>query len=270
LFWHPKSPLSPEDEHWQIECWHWLLSNFGGISALSGTDLILPTGTFFPPTEHSGHERAHHIFTCVAGYMNISVEQFDLIPQEDSVDPALGPLMVVQNAPRSPAGTFSTANGANLRITYDPAMLDRPDELIATLAHELCHPLLLSIQDPPPGGDDYEEFATDLATVYFGFGLFGANNAFSFQQYSDAATGTQGWSTRRLGYLTEPEWGFALAIFHFLTTRPDAASKNHLKPSISTYYRKSAKYIGANKEKFEHLKGARPSPLEAEFGRKPL
>lgn len=253
MFWHPKSPLSPEDEQWQIECWSWLLSNFGGISALRSMDLVLPTGEFFPSTEHNGHSRAQHIFNCVAKHMDVPVEQFELVPQEVSIDPTLGPLMVVQNAPNSPAGTFLAEEDGNLRITYDPALLSKPEELIATLTHELCHPLLLAIKEPPPGGAECEEFATDLATVYFGFGVFGANNAFAFQQFSDSATGTQGWSTRRSGYLTEAEWGFALAVYFLLTNNSDKNFDNFLKASVKSYYKKSIKYIVANKGRFEIL-----------------
>ena len=257
MFWKSKSPLSPDDEEWQLECWRWLLENFGGIDALSQSALILPKAEFFPGTDATGHAKAQHIFCQVAEHMGISPDEFELVPQEKAIDPKLGGLMVVQNAPASPAGTFQASSDRRLRITYDPAGLDNPSELIATLAHELCHPLLLSTEEKPPGGDDCEEFATDLAVTYFGFGVFGANSAFHFEQYSDLAGGTQGWSTRRQGYLTEAEWGFSLAVFLLLTDQPGDEIYQYLKSSPAGYLKKSLKYIRANMHLIEPLSGRR-------------
>ena len=136
-----------------------------------------------------------------------------------------------------------------------PASLSRPIELIATFAHELCHPLLLSIPEPPPGGAECEEFATDLATTFFGFGLFGANSAFEFKQHSDIGAGSQGWSTRRLGYLTEAEWGFSLAIFLHNNEDNLQLAMNHLKPSLASYLKKSLKYFHANPQLLDGIAG---------------
>jgi hypothetical protein len=84
---------------------------------------------------------------------------------------------------------------------------------IGPLAHELAHYVSLAIREPPPGGDEFREHATDLIAVYLGFGVFLLNSAFKFRQYTDTATGTQGWSVRRLGYLAPRELAYALAIF---------------------------------------------------------
>ena len=57
-------------------------------------------------------------------------------------------------------------------ISYVPALLKRPDHLIATLAHELAHYLLATARDSPPCEKEEREFLTDLAAVYLGFGVF--------------------------------------------------------------------------------------------------
>ena len=62
------------------------------------------------------------------------------------------------------------------------------ESLITTLAHEICHPILLNIPTEPPGGGDMEEFATDLAMIFFGFGIFGGNSSFQFRQFNNFET----------------------------------------------------------------------------------
>ena len=215
--------------------------------------MILPTGAFFAPSESKGHERAHVLFENVARYMSVDPDEFDLVPQDESIDPKLGDLAVVQNAPSSPAGAFQYNPDQRLRVTYNPASVERPIELIATLAHEICHAILFTTDDEPPGGADCEEFATDLAVTFFGFGVFAANSAFEFRQYSDGVT--QGWSTRRQGYLTEAEWGFSLAVFQSLKRESADAALKYLKPAVASHLKKSLKYLDGNPDLLAFLLG---------------
>lgn len=248
MFFRAKSPLTQDDQDWQLECWRWLLNHLGGVTSLKSTALVLPTDRFFPETDLAGHDRAQYLFGLVAGYLDVPADRFRLEAQEAPIDPNLGGLMVVQGGPVDPAGTFRADDDGEMAITYNPDSVGRPVELVATLAHELCHPILLSIADPPPGGPDCEEFATDLAMTYLGFGLFGANNAFKFQQFNDAAMGTQGWSTSRLGYLSPAEWGFSLAIFVGLAGHSGDLVSKYLSDTVLPYYKKAGKYLSANPE----------------------
>jgi hypothetical protein len=96
-------------------------------------------------------------------------------------------------------------------IMLRSALLKEPYPLIATIAHELGHVILLGqclidaavTPDPEP--------LTDLLTVYLGIGIFTANSAARFSQFQEA--GRQGWSMSRLGYLREQVYGYALARF---------------------------------------------------------
>ncbi|HEY2825858.1 MAG TPA: hypothetical protein VGI83_09955 [Gemmatimonadales bacterium] len=62
---------------------------------------------------------------------------------------------------------------------------------------------------PGADGEDHEPL-TDLLTVFTGFGIFAANAAFRFE------SSNSGWRTRRLGYLTAPMFGYALACHAWL------------------------------------------------------
>jgi hypothetical protein len=116
--------------------------------------------------------------------------------------------------------------------------------LVATLAHELAHYRLAGVPTEPPGGADALEFATDLTTVYLGFGLFGANSAFNFRQYQDVMS--QGWEAARQGYLSEREWVFALAVYLELRQQSSTEAKSFLKPHLYSDLRKAQRYFERN------------------------
>ena len=128
-----------------------------------------------------------------------------------------------------PAGTFGLA-GNTAEITYDRAYLGQPWRLVAVMAHELAHFRLSVVRESPPGGPDLGEPAADLTTIAFGFGLFGANVAFEFsidQDYQGSS-----WRTSRLGYLSEREWIFGLAIFLEVGFHEFPPLKPYLKPHL--------------------------------------
>ena len=52
---------------------------------------------------------------------------------------------------------------------------------------------------------------TDLLTVFLGFGIFNTNCAARLTKWQDERQ--QGWSMKRLGYLPEEIYGYALARF---------------------------------------------------------
>ncbi len=119
-------------------------------------------------------------------------------------------------------------------VRYLPALVRQPTVLIGTFAHELGHHLLRSgtATPPPIEGEDEEEFLTDLAAIYLGFGVFLANQAFSFEQHGDAFS--QGWRSARRGYLPERDLVFGIAIFHAVKDLDPGAAMNSLKPHLAS------------------------------------
>jgi len=246
MFWRAKSPLKADDEDWQFACWAWFLRHFGGADAMRARPLILPTGAFFTRPKATGHAAAQDIFDQTARHFGLDPAEFRLVPQAKGIDPNLGPHQFVANAPSGPAGTFSVTRGGTLKITYRPELVAEPMQLVATFAHEICHPLLLAIETPPPGGEDMEEFATDLAVSFFGFGIFNANTAAIFRQFSDAGTGSQRWTMERQGYLSPAERAFALARFVSGRADDERDARLFLDQGPLAYFSKAVKYLAAN------------------------
>jgi hypothetical protein len=141
----------------------------------------------------------------------------------------------------SPAASFlRTPQGAD--ITYDPARLPDPVAFVAAMAHELAHYLVAEIPEPPPGGEEAHELATDLAAVFLGFGVFLVESAYSVRSYS-LGRFVHGWSVSRQGYLTELQLLFALAVFTVLVDEKPRNIAGHLKTHYRTLYGEAVKQL---------------------------
>jgi hypothetical protein len=107
-------------------------------------------------------------------------------------------------------------------------------------AHELGHVILLR---PGLVGRDEPDMEplNDLLTVFHGFGVFNANSVFQFQQYT--SYDRQGWSTRRLGYLSEQQFGYALARFATERGERSPAWAKYLNTNVSSSWKRSMGWI---------------------------
>lgn len=245
-----RAPLTQDDEDWQHETWRWLLGQLGGLEDLRGRALVLPTKDFFPPTDSKDHARAEHVFARVKELMGLQEWHCKLVPQPKSPDAKVSDVAYLKfdKAKWNPGGTFGV-EGNEVVITYAPDSADDPVGLVATLAHELSH-YLLSTRGEPPGGWDNHEFCTDLCVVYSGFGLFGAATAFRY--YS----GAQSWGYQRAGYLTQPEWTFALAVFFLLRDQSAEDAEPWLPSHLMSGVRRAAKYLTKHPAKLQSLRNA--------------
>jgi hypothetical protein len=254
MFWRTKRPhVDPEDEAWLIECWQWLTDVLGPVDGQPPRELVLPTGTYFPTTNATGHARASYYFHLVQRHMGVAERHYELVAQERRPD--LGRSVVFGSMQTGSAeGTYSM-RGNTARVTYDPDILGNPMRMVAVFAHELAHDRLLSQPSEPPGGPEMEEFATDLAVAHLGFGLFGANVAFEFKQFTDYDR--QGWSYSRVGYLGENEWGFAIALFLALQSKDARAIDGLLKSHLVSVVKRALKYLEANPHLVEPLRKSR-------------
>ena len=135
------------------------------------------------------------------------------------------------------AGLYVAAEGKTV-VRIDVNLLSVPETLIATYAHELSHVLLL-------GGkricaDDLDhEYVTDLNTVFFGLGVFNANDSY-LDRYRENRRGE---TIGRLGYLHWDIWAYALALYAWLRGEPDPDWATWLRPGIRSTFRKSLKYL---------------------------
>lgn len=252
-----KPPLmDPGTTEWIFDTCAWVLTEFGTDPFYSDTDLITPTDKFFSQgTKGSPDELAQSIFSDVRHYAGLDKWPCRLEAQEEDAMQVVAPTVVMSGAPAGPAGTFSVQD-KEVVITYNPADVARPESLIATFAHELAHYLAFSTEVHPPGGEDFEEHATDLLAVFLGFGIFLTNSVFQFEQYTDVDS--QGWSSKSQGYLGQDELLYTLAIFCELKNIDSSEVLEHLRPPYRSHFTKSRREIlGEYASEFDRLRAIR-------------
>src|SRR5262249_33214498 len=95
-------------------------------------------------------------------------------------------------------------------IRVNRSTLADPTALVATLAHELGHVLLLG-HGPISEGTEDDEPLTDLLTIFLGLGVFTGNSRIRSRNWRDGTH--EGWHIQRLGYLDQRQVGYGLALF---------------------------------------------------------
>lgn len=241
-------PLLTDDEFFfLIDTYKWLLKHYGGDDFFIKTPLVLPTKEFFPNVETKKFT-PEEVFKDVKRHAVMEEWTCKLVEQEKDPERLLSPGVLVQMDEPSPLGTFSVSEDNEVVITYNPEA--GSDQLVATFAHELAHYLTSGCEEEPPGGWENWEFATDVAAVFLGFGIFMANTAFHFSQYSDGEY--QGWQMSRNGYLTEAELSYALAIFLKLKNIDPEIAEPYLDKSVRKHLRRSLKELDTS-ESFKEL-----------------
>lgn len=217
----------------------WFVTEFGR-ERLQG-DVILPTDDFFPGSYRGSHADVRRVLRQLCAHMDIDPARIEL--EHGAIDdhPDLSAFVPLQTASSGAAGHFQMRHGrAVVAIRDDQAA--RPMALVATIAHELGHVLLLGDGRIAADRADHEPL-TDLLTVYYGLGIFTANAAF---EYAHESRGQYAYRrTSRLGYLTEPMYGYGLARYAWLRDEVDPAWARYLDTNPRTFLKRGLRYLAA-------------------------
>lgn len=232
----PKLPLDQDQQDWADRSFKRLGTLLGARRLLDAT-VMLPIQEHFPDAYDQSEEALRRMVDRVAGAMKVDPSQIDveLFHSEFDVSRTLVPFFSSKGS-AAPAGLYFHTPEERQTIAVNAAELKDPMALVAVISHEIGHVILLRPGRVKRDEPDMEPL-NDLLTIFLGFGVFTANAAFRFSQYT--TNESQGWSTRRLGYLPEPMLGYALARFAYERgeMKPDWAS--FVKSNITPYMRRS-------------------------------
>src|SRR5262249_21156466 len=195
----------PDEKAWVEGRFSWLAGQFGADRP-KDAPVVLPTPEFFPDPYDGRPEDVPPLFGRVCGHLGLDPARFELALYSEADRPLL-----VGEAGRPLGGTAGLYQGGERPVVWvESSRLADPPALVATLIHEACHDLLLGA-GRLRGDEPDHEFVTDLLTVYMGLGVITANATIreSYWQSGNWA----GWSIGRQGYLTQPVYGYALALF---------------------------------------------------------
>lgn len=226
-----KCPVRELERAWIEESLAWLRGQFG--DGVLRREVLLPSDEFFPGAYTGSPHDIRRVFGVLRRHFGVEAGAVTLdVTDDDDHELAEHVPHYVRNGP-GVAGTY----GRDSRLIVVRGELGRtPMALVATLAHELGHARLAGEGRTGPGRRD-EEPLTDLAAVFFGCGVFAANAALEFS--NDRVR----WRSQRLGYLTEPMYGYALACYSELRDEPDPPWAGFLDTNPRAYLRKGLRYL---------------------------
>ena len=237
----PKLPVTPEQQQWVDTSFQRLAALLGAHRLLQAI-VVLPTAEHFPDAYDRSETALRRMLNRVAAHMQVDPLDVDvtLFASEDDLTRGLVPFYSGETS--AAAGLYHHNPADKPHISINEAQLKDPMALVAVLAHELGHIILLR-----PGlihRDDSEmEPLTDLLTVFLGFGIFTANAAFRFEQHTD--NNSHGWSAQRLGYLSEEQFGYALARFAYERGEAKPSWTRFLSTNIASYLKRSAAWLAS-------------------------
>ena len=247
-----KLPISDDERQWVDQGFE-RLEKLLGRSRMLGSQVVTPTAEDFPDVYDETHAAADLMFRRVCSYMQVDRRRIDLEIFPDETEELRAILPYWRGNSGGCAGFYSHGgedvhNGSDERrmlVALRSTQLKDPLSLLATMAHELGHVILLGNGLVSPQTPDHEPL-TDLLTVFLGFGIFNANAAGRFRQYQEERR--YGWSMHRLGYLPQEVYGYALAKFVTERNEEKVVWERHLSTNVRAYFRQSQKWLSKNRD----------------------
>ncbi len=236
-----KNLLDEGTTQWLFDSFNWALDNFDAQLFQQQTPLVLANDQFFPDRADSADETANALLQRVLQYSAMQQWPCRARPANPQSEIAPTPHIQIKNALRGPHAEISVEGEGWIDIPYDPQALRQPDALIAALAQNLAVLLGRAIPTPPPGGEELRAPATDLLTIFLGFGLFITNNACNIQR--GGCGGCRVPAVQLMGALTEEQMCYALAIFCHLKGIDNRELLPHLKKSLRKLFKQARKEI---------------------------
>ena len=243
MFWKKdmKLAITPEDKKWVEESITFLEENLGAREAKIGT--VLPTHPYFNRTFEGTLSDAKFLLNQVMQLMGIEDINIQLkLFNDGAVKMEDGRILTtpadINGRWEGAAGMYQNLNGVTT-IFIATDQLNNSETLIATLAHELSHQLLLGEQ----WIKENDEYLTDLLAIVCGFGIFIGNSKFNFSS-QHIGIGSN-WKMSKQGYL--PEQVIAYAMAYLSIKRGESTDYvTFLNKTIAKYFKQSIKYLKKN------------------------
>jgi hypothetical protein len=199
--------------------------------------VVEPTPRFFPDEYDRSPRAVRRMLDRVCRYMGVAPRRVELALFSESRRPVL----VDESGDEigGAAGTYQNHDDGRCRIRLEQGQLDRPMDLVGTIAHELSHERLIGEGRIDPDRFD-NELLTDLTTTYLGFGIFLANCPRDWKSDYSTWPGTE---LARSEYMSLPMYGYALAMIARERREDDPAWAKHLRRDARSAFRQGQRFL---------------------------
>ena len=169
----PRCPLSAADKSWVEDRLNWLCAEFGD-RRFTASPPVLPTRKYFSATYDGPHEAVEDLYRRVCYYMDIPPETVELGFCSGGAHEAQGDTAELSDVDPEEQSLFE--DGVVPTVYVEESALERAEDVVAILAHELSRVRLLSEGRVSPDEPDTEAL-TDLTAIFFGLGIFSINRS---------------------------------------------------------------------------------------------
>ena len=233
-FFKTKLPIDLTDKAWIEYRWSWLCRNLGAEVMRNAPMLTLAD---FPELSDLTEQSALRLFQRISAQLKFPANSVALEFLDDSEDAG------EYDDGSSALGFYEPANDLRgSRVVIATSLLQRPAEMVSTMAHELGHHLLLVGSGKLFAADEYDhEYLTDLVSVFTGFGLFTANCTVQDHSYTDGQMSH--FHISKSGYLSSIQFGYALGLMAWMRNERSPKWINQLRPDAKVSCRNAIRYL---------------------------
>ena len=237
MFWSRKikSPISKEDEDYIESSFEWILESF--------TDRILLNEIIFPNEfePFKNKNDVYNIFILLCERMSIDSSKIKILFYNERKQIELDGSLITEFSEETEltTGKYIQNDKKEVEIWIVESKLRNLQSLLATLAHELSHFKLLYEKRLL----ENDEYLTDILTVFYGLGIYGANSSIAKMNTWSTSSGS-GWQVSGAeGYLHFKVWAYTLAKYAILRNDLECKWKELLVPDVKREFEKSIKYL---------------------------
>jgi hypothetical protein len=235
-------PVEPDEQRWIDGRFQWLQERLGRDIPTS-VQVILPTPEFFPDPFDARPDDLPPMFRRIAHYMRVDPDRFTVFLYDEGNPAMVGGAWMGSTSGSAglylhPSGDRSS--GDRVGIGIEIGQLRDPSSLVATIAHEIGHDILIGQGHVTAQQQDHEPL-TDLLTVFMGMGIFTGNSTIRDRGWSDGVM--SGWKTSRHGYLSQRMLGYALARFAFVRGERNPQWLSHARPDIQSPLKAGLRFL---------------------------
>lgn len=225
--------VTPADKDWIEKNIIWFSEVFG-LDKLRQLPFILPTFENFPYKNLKDTGEFQGLFEKLCKYWDLNPNEI-IIKFFDDFKSKQWETFIPHGEFRGPIGLYNqiyTTEEKRFNIQLAKSNLDNPQLLISVLAHELAHVKLLGGNYINKTDPDLEPL-TDLASIFFGFGIFVANSVQTKDIY---------WISRS-GYLPNQLISYANALVCYITEQEASIYHPYINGNTIDLFKKDFEFL---------------------------